>query len=102
MKKTIILASSAILFCLFAFTLPLQFNQAKVKQHEGVYIFHFSEPTSDYKYLGTVKVAGVTWDNDLDTFMKSLMKRCKKDYPTANGLLISDDFKKADAIMISE
>jgi hypothetical protein len=102
MKKTIILASVAILFCLFAFKIPGTLNSAKAKQHEGVYLFHFSEPAGDYKYLGTVKVAGVTWDNNSETYLKSLMKRLKKDYPTANGLIISDDYEKADAVMLSE
>lgn len=102
MKKSIILASAAILICFCAFKNPLTIGQAKVKQQQGLYLFHFSEPTNDYKYLGTVKVPGVVWSKDPDTFLKSLMKRCKSDHPSANGLIISDDYEKADAIIISE
>jgi hypothetical protein len=103
MKKISILAF-AIVSVLFASALfsfrPMQENKAKatVEQVQGLYIFFLAKPEAQTEYLGTVK-AGMTWKGVASEKFNALIKKVKKDYPSAEGILINDaDLEKADAI----
>lgn len=73
---------------------------AQVNRVEGLYIFCDSKPLKNYKYLGSVEVP-LTVTDYYNVKRKALIKKAKKDYPGANGLIITDDkAKKADVILI--
>jgi uncharacterized protein YgiM (DUF1202 family) len=79
-----------------------QTEQAKatVIYDQGLYIFILSKPTAQYDYLGTVtkSVWGTFsgWPREMYT---KLIKKTKKKYPEANGIIISDiTMRKADVI----
>ena len=67
---------------------------------EGIKIFILCKPQSENIFLGTVKVPSVVWSAKAEELLKSLVKRTHKDFPTAQGLIITDlSFEKAEAIL---
>lgn len=57
-----------------------------------------SKPTQDYDYLGSVKKS-VAWSGKPDEMLNSLLKKVKKEYPNADGMIITNiDMDKADAV----
>ena len=67
---------------------------ANVEQVEGIYIFLLSKPVTPTEYLGSVKVGSTITGNPLNV----LIRKCKKEYPQAEALIISDpDLQKAKA-----
>lgn len=89
--------SPAIAFAvmIFAFKHPAaDHSAAQAEQREGIYIFLLSKPVAAYEYQGSVKV-GLRISGDP---LATLIKQCKKEYPAADGLIISDpDLQKAKA-----
>lgn len=91
------------LFCfVYAFTpvvpQPDKKAVATVQQVEGLYVFMLCRPLSEVKSFGTVKVGMSVTDDPLHT----LIKKTKKEYPEAEGIIISDpDLQKAHAEAIS-
>jgi len=78
-------------------------SAAQVEQKEGIYIFMFSKPVAQYEYLGTVKKTGLVWTGKPEEMFNILLRRCKKDYPQANGIIFADvDMNKADCIKFKE
>jgi hypothetical protein len=71
-------------------------SHAAVNQVEGLYIFVESKPIAPTDYLGTVK-AGVTWSGDFKEVIAKLVKKAKKEYPAAEGIIFNGD-EKADVI----
>ena len=80
------------------------YSAATVNQVEGLYLFIDSKPTNDYKYLGSVKYNNALQGNPQYTVIRdALIKRVKKDWPDANGVLFhfsSGSADRADAILI--
>jgi hypothetical protein len=69
-------------------------DDATVEQSEGLYIFIMSKPVAETNYLGTLKVGSTITDNPLHT----LIKKCRKEYPGAEALIIDDvNLQKAKA-----
>jgi hypothetical protein len=78
-------------------------STAEVEQQEGIYIFTDSKPVKDYDYLGTIKTSGVIsfGDAQYSGVRDKLIKKCKKDFPNAEGIIFtfkSGGADKADAI----
>lgn len=95
MKKLILIP--ALLLMAFAIQ-DANTGNATAEQVEGYYIFLMSKPVKAYEYLGTVK-AGITWNGQPEENFRSILKRVKKDYPKADGIIFQDiSLKKVDAI----
>lgn len=77
---------------------------AEAEQIEGLYIFTDCKPVAEYEYVGTVKSNTLGFGDSQYTGVRDrLIKNCKKDYPEANGIiitLVTGKKDKADAIRI--
>ena len=62
----------------------------KMQQHEGYYMFFFSTPVEDYTTLGYLKEAKVVWTGKPKEMYKLMLKKTRKQYPNADGLIIED------------
>lgn len=70
---------------------------AVVNQVQGVYIFIDSKPVAEYEYLGTVSTKGVVSSNPQYLVIRDkLLKRIKKDWPSADGVIFSFNAGGAD------
>lgn len=75
---------------------------AEVKQIQGLYIFFCAEPVMDYKYLGSCEKAS-TWDDDTDSRINAIIKKCKKEYPYADAIVFRElDLLKCDCIKFTD
>jgi hypothetical protein len=63
-------------------------NQAKVVQYQGLYLFVDCEPIKETKYLGTIKTKFSLSSSQYSSLRDKLIKKCKGDYPDAQGLII--------------
>jgi ABC-type glycerol-3-phosphate transport system substrate-binding protein len=96
--KKIFLGLAALAFFLTAFTILADKSSATVDQKEGLYVFILSKPTAQYEYLGSVKKV-LAWSGKPEEMLNSLIKKVKKEYPKANGIIFTNvDMDKADAI----
>ncbi len=72
----------------------------EVEQMQGLYIFTDSKPVLEYEYLGTV-TATFGMDSQYQGVRDKLIKKAKKDFPNADGLIMqfkSGGTDKCDAI----
>ena len=86
---------------LLAFTAreyELRKNTAETDQAQGMYLFHQARPVGEYEVLGTVKVGGMVSSVKFETCRDVLLKKAKKEYPKADGLLVDGNAFQADAI----
>lgn len=65
---------------------------ANVNQKMGLYIFTDSKPVKEYEYMGTIS-AGITVNGYYDEVINSIIKRAKKDYPQAEGIIFISNSK---------
>lgn len=80
-------------------TNPVNEATAVVEQIDGVFIFAYCKPVKNYRVIGTVK-PGFSQDEYL-WIAERLVKKIKKNYPTATGLIIRTDkynFKDCEVI----
>jgi len=104
-KQTVLIMTAIFAFILIsAFTGSYLDKQDKPKtgatvtQDQGINIFILCVPTSDYINLGTVKVKLTMSGSPSELYNKAL-KKCKSEYPQADGLIFSSiDLDKAEAI----
>lgn len=68
---------------------------AEVNQESGLYIYTDCKPVKEYEYLGTVKV--ITFQGIYKEAIPLLIKKAKKEYPSAEGIIYIDS-EKADVI----
>lgn len=103
MKVKTVFAAVVLITILTAFKLaPESKGTAIVDQQQGVYIFMLSKPTVAYDYLGSVK-KGAAWSGQPSEMLSGVLKKVKKDYPKADGLIFTTlDMDKADAIKFKE
>jgi hypothetical protein len=67
---------------------------SQVEQKEGILIFSYSKPTSSYRVIGTAK-PNLLGSSDCGSLIDQLVKKIKKRYPTAQGLIILiDEYSK--------
>lgn len=104
--KTLILA---ITLCLFAPVFATaqtdncdKKNIAEVSQYQGVYIFTYAKPVREHQYLGTINVK-VCWECKAGEMVNIVLKKLKKEYPTADGIIYTgDNMSQADVIKFKE
>ena len=63
---------------------------AHVNQQSGLYVFLESRPASDYTVLGTVKKTGLVWNGKAKEMREIMVRRAKKDYDDAEGIIFDD------------
>ncbi|SFC80304.1 hypothetical protein SAMN05421780_11028 [Flexibacter flexilis DSM 6793] len=63
-------------------------SKARVTQFQGVYTFVDCEPTAATDYLGTVKTSFSLGSAQYTKCRDKLLKKAKKEYPNAEGLVI--------------
>ena len=98
---TLIGAMCWIIMFLPAFQIMADKSAARVEQYEGIYIFTDCKPVEAYDYLGSVKYSGGFGDANYTSVRDVLLKRTKKDHPTADAIILhlkAGDTDKADAI----
>ena len=81
-----------------------QKKSAEVEQMQGCYIFVDSKPVMEYEYLGTVS-ALVGWSSQYQSIRDQLLRKAKKEYPNADGLIFhfnAGGADKCDAIKFKE
>lgn len=65
-------------------------STGEVDQLQGYYIFVDSKPVMEYEYMGTVKGPSVSFGSgQYQSVRDVLIKRAKKDYPTADALIFT-------------
>lgn len=89
-KIAIILASVLLLALDRANTPDKSKYTAEAKKHGDLIIFVESEPVNEYEQLGTVKL-GMVGDCDWKVIRDKLIKKAKKDFPDAHGLMIDEN-----------
>jgi hypothetical protein len=106
MKNSAVIISLALIInLLFIFSKSFSDHSTATAQFEqGYYIFIESKPVAPYEYLGTITVHDYnTWMGSPKELFNVAMKRAKRDYPQANGLIFLDlDLHKIDAIKFKE
>ena len=86
MKKTILILS-ILAIILFSFRMTSEPHNAQVYKWQGFYVFMECSPTSDYTVLGTVKEKGIVWTGKPKEMFTTILKRVRKDYPNADGVI---------------
>lgn len=72
-------------------------STSEVNRQDGLYVFHDAMPVMEYEVLGQVKASGVAssqYANNRDT----LVKKAKKQFPNADGIIATADAYHAEAI----
>lgn len=101
MKKIVGLLILAVFAVTAAFAAKPNFT-AKVEKREGIYIYINAEPTEVYEELGFLRKKGLWWSGHYDEMRNFFLKKCKKEYPNANGIIfsLSENDRRAVAIYI--
>jgi hypothetical protein len=106
MKKNLIIFSliGTILLTLTSAAFKLsEINKtaATVEQNQNISIFSYSKPIAKYDIIGSVKVPTICSDKAGDR-LEILIKRAKKEFPSAEGLIINGFFGVAEVIKFKE
>lgn len=103
----LVLIGSATLFSSFQ-TGETRKDFAIVNMVEGYYIYVDSKPMKEYTYLGTVDGRGMSLGGGSSQYIdvrNNLIKRAKKEYPRADGLIftfVTGARDKVDAIQFKD
>jgi hypothetical protein len=107
MKKIILLVTLISGVSLFGMRSYNDFKKShsEVDQYQGIFVFTDSKPLKEYEYLGTVKMTMGLGSGQYQNVRNVLIKKAKKDYPQADGLIMN--FKdggtdRADAIKFKD
>lgn len=77
-------------------------NNGFIYEQEGIYIFILCKPQLDYELLGAVKKSDTVTAKKYET-VNFLVSRCKKEYPNAEAIIISDiKMQQADCIRLAD
>lgn len=87
MKKLIL---GLAIFAAISFAPPVSKDTARVKQVSGLFIFIESAPVADYEVLGTVKKGGIVWNGKAAEMVTIMVRRARRDYPNAEGIVFDD------------
>lgn len=92
---------SAVLLSLSVSTFAQQNDKgiARVQKNNGIYAFCDNEPISDYEIIDRTK-AGLTWSGQFSEVRNKLIKKAVKDYPNADGVVISMSNSSSDKAII--
>lgn len=89
---------ATFLFTVFAFSNGSNSNAiAEVNMYQNLHVFSDAKPSSEYEYLGTIKSStGGFGSPQYESVRDRLIKKAKKEYPRANGLILNLREGKAD------
>ena len=94
MKKLSVLFLGVVFLATTAFTVSKALEPSKtsanVEQIQGLYLFIKSKPVLEYEYLGTCKTS-ITWSAKASEAINVMIKKVKKDYPSADGVIFTDE-----------
>jgi len=103
MTRIFIAALVFILVCASQGFIPKPNNydkdMARVTKYQGLYVFMQCQPLGEYQELGTVKKTGIVWNGDPTEMYETLVKKAKKNYDDAQGIIF-DDVKMEHATVI--
>lgn len=112
MKQKFVLISGIILIGFAGLFSSFQTGETRkdfaiVNMVEGYYIYVDSKPMKEYTYLGTVDGRGMSLGGSSQyvDVRNSLIKRAKKEYPRADGLIftfVTGARDKVDAIQFKD
>lgn len=102
MRLKSILFVLSFAFIAMAFMESLDNSGAKVEEQSGIKIFAFSKPANKYDILGMVKVKGIVKNEKAPHMVELLVSYAKKDFPSAQGIIINNDFEKAEVIKFKD
>ena len=105
MKRHTFYIAAAVLFRCIAFKKSASTNKAEVNSIQGMMIFTDSKPVADYKYIGTVSLSAISFNEQYQEVRDKLIKKAKKQYPDANAIILqlsNDGNNKADVIKVNE
>ena len=78
--------------------IPGEKASAMVEQQQGVYIFILCKPSAEYEYLGSIQQKAA-WTGQPSEMLSGMLKKLKKEYPEANGIIFTSlDMDKADCV----
>lgn len=89
-----------IICALLATSAHAQQYAATVQAVEGVAVFYNAVPVDQFNVCGRVSMAPSKWSttNKPSKRIEALVRRAKKDYPTAVAIRIDADIEKADVL----
>jgi hypothetical protein len=103
MKTKIVIAVAALAVATMSFkTLSIDKTTATVEQMNGIYVYAFSKPVGKYDILGSVKVKGMVSNEKGPHMVDLLTGYAKKDYPSADAIIVNSEFEKAEVIKFKE
>jgi hypothetical protein len=91
MKKTLSISFIAV-FIMVIGLFSFKNNEekiAKINKIDGLYIYYLTEPAGDYENLGSIKSTGMVLSKQPEMLLSYWIKRAKKQYPEANGMIVS-------------
>lgn len=100
MKKLLILSALAATAALvYAQTAPS--NLAKVESQDGLMLFVRSMPAGDHEVLGVVNMPAIVNSDAAGPMITLAIKRCQKQYPSANAIILQgQSLDKVKAIIV--
>lgn len=81
-------------------TYQVKKSTAEVDQIQGLYIFAKAKPTTEYEHLGTMKGPTVG-SHEFDDLILSILKKVKKEYPNAEGIIFDGSIKQTHNTTVS-
>tara|TARA_R110002126_G_scaffold289552_4_gene444722 strand:+ start:1262 stop:1756 length:495 start_codon:yes stop_codon:yes gene_type:complete len=102
MKKTILISLTVLLTTIYYSQNNTDYSLAKSGiRISGMYVFIGCEPANEYDYAGDIKVNDFAWTKT--TYFEKIVKKAKKKYPAANGIIYRQNTpKKAEIITFRE
>lgn len=90
------------IFLLSAFAVVHQQNkaQATVQKQDGLFVFIRSSPDTEYESLGEHSPS--FYNASPTQIIDFSIHKCKKKFPTANGIIFSQNMYRFEAIIIKE
>lgn len=66
-------------------------TDAVANTKEGICLFVFCKPLREYEYLGSIKQK-VAWTGQPNEMIAIMIKKVKKQYPEADGIIFTDEY----------
>jgi len=102
MKRKFIALIAVAGMAALSFKVVADRTAAVVQERDGLSVFAFSRPVSKYDVLGQVKVRGIVKNEKGPHMVELLLEYAKRDYPSAEGIVVGSDFERADVIRFKE
>jgi hypothetical protein len=83
------------LFFISMTTVDVDTKLAQVNEYQGIMVFVDCDPVAEYEYLGSVKKS-IGLSGQYVPVRNGLIKKAKKDFPTADAIVISFNSMGAD------